>query len=71
MRKLPINKPEYLKMFRTTASRILVSAFMDNSPEQDADPETQEKQAIKGAKAFCDDVSNPLLQTETNQPNEQ
>ena len=38
-------------MYRTTASRILVSAFFDNSI---IDPDLQEKQALKDAKRFCD-----------------
>ena len=39
-------------MYRTTASRILVSAFFDNSI---VDPDEQEKHALKEAKMFCDD----------------
>jgi len=38
-------------MFRTTASRILVSALSDNSIE---DPDLQEKKALEDAKNFCD-----------------
>ena len=45
-------------MFRTTASRILVSAFFDPTVE---DVELQEKQALKVAKAFCDDVSKSSI----------
>ena len=42
-------------MYRTTASRILVSAFMDKSIE---DSELQEKEALKLSKAFCDKCTN-------------
>lgn len=38
-------------MYRTTASRILVSSFLDDSI---TDSEVQEKQALKKSKAFCD-----------------
>ncbi len=41
-------------MYRTTASRILVSSFLDYNT---ADPELQEKEALKQSKQFCDSCS--------------
>ncbi len=41
-------------MYRTSASRILVSAFFDTGI---SDADLQEKQALKDAKKFCDNCS--------------
>ncbi len=41
-------------MYRTSASRILVSAFFD---ETVTDADLQEKQALKEAKKFCDNCA--------------